>query len=82
MMKETLEAGLDAIGSKVPMPENSYMGADGFLHCSVCHVKIQTRVVIEALGIDKIVPCTCGCKMKEIAAEEMRKKQLTKREMR
>lgn len=74
-MTEVFEAALNAIGSKVPLSDNAYMGADGFLHCSVCHAKTQTRIVVEALGIDKIVPCICDCKMKEVAAENMRKKQ-------
>lgn len=75
MNTDTLEAMLDAIGNKVTSSDREYIGADGFKHCCVCHAKTQTRVVIEALGIDKIVPCICECKRKERADEEMRKKQ-------
>ena len=69
------DAVLDALGSNVQQPENTYVGADGFLHCATCHARTQTRVVVEALGIDKIVPCACDCRVKEIAAEKMRKNQ-------
>ena len=74
-MTEVFGAMVDAISENVPPSEGEYMGADGFLHCSVCHAKTQTRVVVDALNIDKVVRCICDCKKKELAAEEMRKKQ-------
>lgn len=71
-MSEFYEKMLDEINSNVPASENEYLGADGFMYCAVCHAKTQTRVVIEALGIDKIVNCICDCQKKKMAEEDMR----------
>lgn len=73
-MTEVLNAVVDALSQNVPASENEYIGADGFLHCSVCHAATQTRVVVDALNIDRVVRCICDCKKQELAAEEMRKK--------
>jgi hypothetical protein len=48
-----------ALDMKVPHAEKEYMGDDGFLHCCVCHAKVQTRV--NFLGDERVVRCICDC---------------------
>lgn len=74
-MSELFNAVMDEISASVPSADKEYIGEDGYLHCSICHAKTETRVVVEALGINKVVRCICNCKAKEIADEEMRKRQ-------
>ena len=74
-MSEMYKAMVDAISANVQKPASEYMGADGFLHCSVCKAQTQTRVVVEALGINKVVRCVCDCVVKQQAEEEMRRRQ-------
>lgn len=74
-MTEMYKAMVDAISANVQKPASEYMGADGFLHCSVCKAQTQTRVVVEALGINKVVRCVCDCVVKQQAEEEMRRRQ-------
>ena len=61
---------LNNINSNAPQPKDEYVGEDGLLHCSVCHVATQTK--IEVLGQKKIVRCICDCKKKEREAFEQR----------
>lgn len=74
-MSEVYGLMVGALNDSIPQSEKEYMGADGFLHCAVCKVPTQTRVVVEALGIDRIVRCACSCSVKRLAEEEMRKRQ-------
>lgn len=74
-MSEMYRAMVDAISASVQKPESEYMGADGFLHCAVCKAPTQTRIVVEALGINKVVRCVCDCIVKQQAEEEMRKRR-------
>lgn len=67
---------IDHIAASVPATENEYLGEDGYLHCSVCHARTETRFVVEELGIDRRVRCICDCKVKEIEAEEEQVRQL------
>lgn len=73
-MMEAFERMADAISANVPLSDNEYIGEDGLLHCSVCHRKTQTRIRIDALGIDKVVRCICDCKNREIDEYERQKK--------
>lgn len=63
---------IDFIAQSVPKTENTYTAEDGLLHCSVCHKAIQCKIVF--LGIEKIVPCICDCRKKELDAFENAKK--------
>lgn len=73
----SIEAALDnmadALSNKVPKPDAEYIGKDGFLHCSICHRAVQTKV--EFLGKEKIVRCICDCKKKELDEFENRERQ-------
>lgn len=70
---------MTAIDSKVPHAKKEYMGDDGFLHCSVCHASVQTKVSF--LGDERIVRCICDCVKKERDAfeEQQRKEAREKR---
>lgn len=57
-----------ALDARVPHAEKEYMGEDGFLHCGVCHAKVQTRVSF--MGEDRVVRCICDCVKKEREAYE------------
>lgn len=73
------ESALDALASLVPHPPSEYMGEDGLLHCSVCHKKTQTR--FDFLGEEKLVPCICDCRKKQIAErEEAERKEAIERQ--
>lgn len=74
-MTEAFNKMVDAISAAVPSAENTYTGEDGLLHCSVCHKRVQTRIRVEFMQLDRVVPCICDCQKKELEAEEMRKKQ-------
>lgn len=63
----------DQISETVPHAEKEYMGEDGLLHCCACHR--ATQVVVEFLGITKTVRCVCDCIVKELQAEEERKRR-------
>lgn len=67
---------LDNISASVPIAEKEYFGEDGYLHCSVCHARTESRVVVKELGIDKMVRCICDCKVKEMEAEEEKKRKV------
>lgn len=73
--KEIIAAMMDSISDKVPTEENEYMGEDGLMRCAVCHAATQTRVVIESLGINRVVRCICDCRKKELAEADMRSRQ-------
>lgn len=73
--KEIIAAMMDSISDKVPTAENEYMGEDGLMRCAVCHAATQTRVVIESLGINRVVRCICDCRKKELAEADMRSRQ-------
>ncbi len=62
---------LNNINDNAPKPENEYLGEDGLLHCSVCHVATQMK--IEILGQIRDVRCICDCRKKELEAIEHRK---------
>ena len=72
-MTEAFGKMVDAISAIVPHADSEYMGDDGFLHCSVCHRRTQTRIVVKELGIDKMVRCCCECKDREINERERQK---------
>lgn len=75
-----IEKWADEMSEKIPKPDNEYVGYDGFLHCSICHKRVQTEV--EIFGKKKIVRCICDCKKKELEAEketEMQKELERKR---
>ena len=63
----------EEISQNVPKPGEEYVGADGLLHCSVCHRATQTKV--EFLGIKKTVRCICDCKKRELEADIERARQ-------
>lgn len=67
------EKMFDQISETVPHAEKEYLGEDGLLHCCECHR--ATQVVVEFLGITKTVRCVCDCIVKELQAEEERKRQ-------
>lgn len=58
-----MTAILAAIEKNVPKAEEEYLGDDGFLHCGVCHCKVQHKVFF--LGKESIVRCICDCKINE-----------------
>lgn len=62
-----------ALDSIVPHAEKEYMGDDGFLHCSVCHARVQTRVSF--LGDERTVRCICDCVKKEREAFEEKQRR-------
>lgn len=62
-----------ALDSKVPHAENEYIGNDGFLHCGVCHAKVQTMV--NFLGDERVVRCICDCVKKEREAFEEKQRR-------
>ena len=55
-----------ALDARVPHAEKEYMGDDGFLHCGVCHARVQTRVSF--MGDERTVRCICDCAKKELEA--------------
>jgi DNA replication protein DnaC len=69
------------LADSVPQAENQYMGEDGYMHCSVCHARTQFHSVVEALGIDRMVPCVCLCYKKKEAehAEQIRQAELERK---
>lgn len=66
---------LDSINANVPKCENTYMGEDGLLHCSVCHRAVQVRLVHPFNGQERIQNCVCDCKLKEDRDEAERKRR-------
>ena len=62
---------LNNINNNAPHPKSEYVGEDGLLHCSVCHVATQMK--IEILGQNRVVRCICDCRKKELEAFEQRK---------
>lgn len=72
-MSELFANVMQAIEEKVPVAEAEYIGEDGLKHCAKCNAPTQSRVIVEALHIDRIVRCICDCEKKKLAEEEMRK---------
>lgn len=72
-MSELFTNIMQEIESNVPVAEMEYIGEDGLKHCARCNAPTQSRVVVEALHIDRIVRCICDCEKKKLAEEEMRK---------
>lgn len=72
-MSELFVNIMDALADSVPVAEKEYIGEDGLKHCAKCNAPTQSRVVVEALHIDRIVRCICDCEKKKMAEEEMRK---------
>lgn len=66
---------MDAISNTVPTSEQEYTDAEGCTRCAVCHAPTRTRVVVESLGIDKVVRCICECQKAKMAAEDARLRQ-------
>lgn len=64
----TLGTMIDKISGNVKRPDNTYIGEDGLMRCSICKGKVQTK--INVFGEDRIVGCICECRKKEIEAEE------------
>lgn len=77
-----IENLLDNLSASVPHSSNAeYMGEDGFLHCSVCDGKLQTK--IDFLGKSKVVRCACKCVAKEREAlKEKERKEAIERQRR
>ena len=50
-ISQAFERMADAISANIPKSDSKYMGDDGFLHCSVCHKRTQTRIRIEFMGV-------------------------------
>lgn len=75
MMTELIGKMIDTLSENVLVPDNEYIGADGLMHCAVCHDVTQTRVVVEALNIDRVVRCSCSCKRREAEEYEARQRQ-------
>ena len=67
-LEQPLMEMIDNLSNSVPIPQDEYLGKDGFLHCSVCHAKTQTK--IKVLGREKKVRCICQCRQKEIDAHK------------
>ena len=67
-LEKPLMEMIDNLSNSVPIPNDEYLGEDGFLHCSVCHAKTQTKITI--LGREKKVRCICKCRQKEIDAHK------------
>lgn len=67
-LEQPLMEMIDNLSNSVPIPQSEYLGEDGFLHCSVCHAKTQTK--IKVLGREKKVRCICQCRQKEIDAHK------------
>lgn len=67
-LEKPLMEMIDNLSNSVPIPNDEYLGEDGFLHCSVCHAKTQTK--IEIFGREKKVRCICQCRQKEIDAHK------------
>lgn len=61
------------------MPRNSadYM-ENGLLYCGKCHTPKEFRG--NFLGMVKVVPCLCRCRVDELAAEEQQRKAEKQRE--
>lgn len=74
-MTELIGKMIDTLSESVLVPDNEYIGADGLTHCAVCHDVTQTRVVVEALNIDRVVRCCCSCKRREAEEYETRQRQ-------
>lgn len=72
MEKELLEM-VDSLSSRVPVPDDEYMGDDGFLHCSVCNDRVQTD--IEVFGTQRRFRCVCSCRTAIREAEAERERQ-------
>lgn len=72
MEKELLEM-VDSLSERLPVPENEYLGEDGFLHCSVCDEPVQTD--IEVFGTTRRVRCVCRCRTAERDAEKEKERQ-------
>jgi DNA replication protein DnaC len=68
-----IESMIDALSEQVPHATTEYMGEDGFIHCSVCNGKLQTK--IDFLGKTKIVRCVCDCIKKEREAQKERERK-------
>lgn len=67
-----METIIDTVSNAVPVSDGEYMGEDGFLHCSVCHRRTQTKVEFD--GKIKIVRCICDCEVKKLQAYEDQKR--------
>ena len=61
-MEEALGSFIDSIAAKAPKAENTYMGADGLLHCSICNHKTEIIIKHPFTGEERKVNCRCGCR--------------------
>lgn len=71
---EGLEKVIDSLSNSVPHPESEYMGEDGLLHCSVCHMAVQTVIRHPFTYKETKVRCICDCIQKERDAQKEQEK--------
>ena len=68
---------IKALERRVPVDEDTYIGAEDLLYCSRCNTPRQSR--IDVLGNIRVVPCVCKCmkeQMERDEAERERQKQI------
>lgn len=63
---------INALNSKVPQDDNTYIGQDGLLKCKHCDGNRET--IINVFGNDRKVRCICECMRKQRDAEAEKKK--------
>ena len=75
-MEEVIDVITEKISDNIPKAKSEYIGEDGFLHCGICHQKVQKEV--EFLGVKKVVRCICDCikKKRDAFAEQERQQEL------
>ena len=61
-MEEAMGSLIDSMIAKAPKAENTYMGADGLLHCSICNHKTEIIIKHPFTGEERKVNCRCGCR--------------------
>lgn len=73
-MKDELEKVVDRIASSsVPKPQDYTDSETGLLHCGNCNTPKECRVTI--FGKEKLMPCICRCRSKQLEAEEAARKE-------
>lgn len=60
------------LSANVPIPDSTFLGKDGLLHCQVCGSPVETIVENEMIGRRK-VRCICLCRIREQQADHKRK---------
>lgn len=77
-----MEALIDKISESVPRSENEYIGEDGLLHCSKCHVKTETKIIHPFTHEEKKVRCRCACRTEMDEFQDRQKQEELERQKR